>query len=180
MSKLLLKSILLFAAIVFVNQVSAQSLKLPYSDAGACPFEGCQYGNWTARKPTVVYKEMRNGSRVAFKIGNKEKVKAMTGIVITSKLGTAKTLKTVVIEPNNGKRTVKLKAGETLSLVHYEGEGFYTAWRNGEFYSVEIGSIDFKMIREPETVWWVKIRNRKGQIGWTRFADNFDGKDRYA
>ena len=34
-----------------------------------------------------------------------------------------------------------------------------------------------KVLNGPVAVWWVKIRNRRGQVGWTKFPENFDNKD---
>ena len=72
------------------------------------------------------------------------------------------------------------KFGEILRLLHYQGEGFYLAWYKNKLYSLNTTEDNFKIVKEPKTVWWVKIRNRKGQTGWTKLADNFDGKDRLA
>ena len=35
----------------------------------------------------------------------------------------------------------------------------------------------FKVIREPKSVWWVKVRNRQGKIGWSREPENFGNID---
>jgi len=35
------------------------------------------------------------------------------------------------------------------------------------------------MIEYPGTVWWVKIRNARGEIGWSNQPENFDNKDRF-
>jgi len=31
--------------------------------------------------------------------------------------------------------------------------------------------------RCPQTVWWVKVRNDAGLVGWTLVDENFDGAD---
>ena len=180
MPKISAKLSLFFILAVFALQISAQSLKLPYRDVGACPFEGCEYRKWTANKGTIIYKEMRDGSPVAFKVRAKEQVTGVTGVVITEKAGTAKALKAAKVYANVGKYSITVKAGETLQILHYQGEGFYLAWFKNKFYTLDTSDNNFKIVKEPVDVWWVKIKNRKGQIGWTKLADNFDGKDRLA
>ena len=32
-----------------------------------------------------------------------------------------------------------------------------------------------KIIEHPESVWWVQIRNSRGQVGWTNEPDKFAG-----
>ncbi len=174
------KLLVLLVLAIPTMQVSAQSLKLPYKDVGACPFEGCQYGRWIANKETTIYKEMRDGSPVAFKVKNKEKITSLTGIVMTLKTETARVLKATKIYANVGKYSTTVKSGETLSLIHYQGEGFYLAWYKNRLFSIDTTDNNFKIVKEPETVWWVKIKNSKGKIGWTKLVDNFDGKDKLA
>ena len=180
MSNKSVKLLLIMILSVFAGQVSAQSLKLPYKDVGACPFEGCEYRKWTANKGTIIYKEMRDGSPVAFKVKAKEQVTGVTGVVMTEKAGVAKALKPAKVYANVGKYSITVKAGETLQILHYQGEGFYLAWYKNKFYTLDTTENNFKIVKEPVDVWWVKIKNSKGQTGWTKLADNFDGKDRLA
>jgi hypothetical protein len=32
-------------------------------------------------------------------------------------------------------------------------------------------------ISEPVTIWWVKVKNRSGRIGWTMHDENFGNMD---
>ena len=32
-------------------------------------------------------------------------------------------------------------------------------------------------ISEPETIWWVKVKNRQGQVGWTNQNEHFGNMD---
>lgn len=34
-----------------------------------------------------------------------------------------------------------------------------------------------KIVERPQTVWWVQVRNARGQVGWTDAPDKWDGKD---
>ena len=61
------------------------------------------------------------------------------------------------------------------------GSGFWNLWVRGRFDYAEIlrkgeachpgddnDCPGLQMIEEPKTVWWAKIRNGRGQEGWTR------------
>ncbi|HEV7644948.1 MAG TPA: hypothetical protein VGO50_13470 [Pyrinomonadaceae bacterium] len=155
------------------GQVSAQP-KMPYRDAGACPFECCTYREWVANKATVLRTKMSEGSSIAFKVKKGEKVRGVTGVVITTQAGVVKALENTVI----GESKIRLKAGELIYLLTYTGEGFYETWVKGKIFSDSFyDNTALKLVSEPKSVWWVKIRNRKGQIGWTKLPENFDNKD---
>ena len=162
--------LLLGVSILFLATVQsfAQTLKLPYKDVGACPFECCTYRGWSARKPILVFKTMNSGSPIAFK------VTGMTGVVVTSVAGKANVLADYSAETG----TQKLKKGDVLFLLTYLGEGYYQVWRKGKFFELPVDADEhFKIIKQPKSVWWVKIKNRKGQIGWAISDDNFDNQD---
>lgn len=145
---------------------------IPYIDKGACPFECCTYRAWTVDKPTVLRSAMRDGSAIAFRLKKGEKVKGLTGTVLTSQPGEVRVLKRTKI----GKFTAQ--PGATLYLLTDVGEGFHRVWYKGKI--TEEDTYDktiFRQIREPKSVWWVKVRNSRGQTGWSREADNFGNKD---
>ncbi len=162
-------------SILFLATVSgfAQNLKLPYKDVGACPFECCTYRDWFARKPISVLKTMNSASPIAFKLKKGEKVKGLTGVVITSVAGKMKVLKSQTFE--NSK--VRVKKGDTLLILTYLGEGFYRFWHNGKFFEESADIAGTKVLSQPKSVWWVKIKNQKGQIGWTISDGSFDNQD---
>jgi len=164
------------AVVGFAVSASAQGPSLPYRDPGACPFECCAYRDWTANKETTIYREMRDGSTRAFTIRKGEKVRGVTGVVITNRAGTATaTVNTTIGLHNN----IRVKKGDTLYLLTYQGEGFFKVWYKGRVIAdVEIDDQKIKVGRQPDAVWWVKVRNKKGQVGWSRLPDNFDNKDR--
>ena len=45
-------------------------------------------------------------------------------------------------------------------------------------YRTDVDLSRFKPKRGPTAIWWVQVRNARGQVGWTRHAEAFDGKDR--
>lgn len=36
---------------------------------------------------------------------------------------------------------------------------------------------DIEIINSPESIWWIKIKNNKGQIGWTNQSNDFGNQD---
>jgi beta propeller repeat protein len=153
----------------------------PYEDYGACPFECCQYGKWTSKKEVVIRSSRSSNAPSAFTVHKGDKVSALTGIVVTHKLGGAS-----VKEPCKiGK--LQAKAGDFLWVLRPTGEGYYEVWYKGEVASVwpddpstEQDGGEHRetiMIKEPEYVWWVQIKNSLGQVGWTNQPYDFDGND---
>jgi hypothetical protein len=176
-TKLRIKTLtLIFLGLFFISagQVLAQGPRLPYKDTGACPFECCTYRGWVTNKDTVIYKEMRaGGSPVAFRVEKGEKVTGITGVVITTEAGRVKALKSFTTSSG-----VRIRANDIFYLLTYRGEGFYLIWYKGKKFEAEAyDQSNMKVLSEPVAVWWVKIRNRKGQIGWTKLPENFDNKD---
>jgi hypothetical protein len=75
-----------------------------------------------------------------------------------------------------GKRKTRVKPGDVLYLMHYLGEGFYKTWFRGVFYDLEM-STTIQVLTEPDTVWWVKVKNNRNQVGWSKQNDNFGDMD---
>ena len=148
----------------------------PFLDFGACPFEECVYRNWVAKDLVTLRTERRADAPIAYKIRKGERVRAMTGVVVTTKPGTVRFQRTVDI--NHGSGTLHLKPGQTLYLLTYQGEGFTKAWFEGKLYtSVDYSAFSWGTAQKPQSVWWVKVRNAAGQVGWTDEPDKFDGKE---
>src|SRR5262245_47378339 len=60
---------------------------VPFEDVGACPFEGCVYREWRANAPVNVRSGRQPNDPIAFTLKPGEKVRAVTGIVVTLKPG---------------------------------------------------------------------------------------------
>jgi hypothetical protein len=170
-------TILLFLS----DPVAGQKLKLPHYDFGACPFECCTYREWTAVKDTAIYRQRRKNSPVAFRVKNQERVSGLTGVVITSEPGIGKALNDTFLtgyDKREVERKIRIRRGERFSLLTYLGEDVYWIWFKGKTFSVKLYDRNLNLIRKPKAVWWIQIRNKRGQTGWTTAAENFDGTDR--
>lgn len=149
---------------------------IPYEDIGACPFEGCQYGVWIANKPTLIQRGRQANSAVAFRVVKAEKVTAITGVVITTEPGQARVLKPIAVGGN------RANTGESLFLLTDLGEGAYKVWYKGRIETISLSDMghssneESQYFKRPRHIWWIKIRNSKGQVGWTRQPSNFSGR----
>lgn len=165
--------------IVCFSLAATDELSLPFEDDGACPFECCTYRQWTVAENTRIYKTRDDKSQVVFTANKGDAVKGVTGIVVTIRPGRALIKKSVALGLDD---PVTIPAGETLQVLHYEGEGFSKFWFRGKTYSDEIPFPDeetdsIKTLNGPETVWWVQIENAKGQSGWSKETEHFDHMD---
>ena len=195
MQRIIKKSWLLAFPIAILIPLAAYSQTrppLPFEDVGACPFECCVYREWITNKKTAIYKNRSNNSPVVFTLSPREKVQAVTGVVITTKAGEIRIKKTITIQAYSGDGTNKSRAiranpGDIVYLLTSEGEGSYKAWFKGQ--EIIISAIDVMEANEPgsarygsniprtTSTWWIQIKNRQGKTGWTTQAANFDNKD---
>ena len=158
-----------------------------YEDYGACPFECCTYRQWTVNADTIFYQDRSPNSPVIYRAKKGEHVTGLTGVVITLQPGKALVKKATTLgrEPHQ----VQLKPGDVLYVLHYLGEGYYKFWFRGRIYEDELPSVNDRLsaaeqarqaiqpLSDPQTVWWVKVKNKRGQIGWSKQDDHFDGMD---
>ncbi len=155
-----------------------------YQDVGACPFECCTYRRWDVTAATTFYTDRSDKSAVAFRARKGERVTGVTGVVITLKPGKVMVIKATTIGQT---RKIRVKPGDVLYLLHYMGEGFFKIWFNGKIYENEMPPVTtsatkaeqeyFQVLNEPDTVWWMKVKNSRNQIGWTRENDHFGNVD---
>lgn len=149
-----------------------------YTVLGACPFEGCTFGVWTALGKKQLF-DSPNGTRAVGELVLGERVAA-----IDSELR-VRPVKGVVISRIN-----RLKIGETVYLLDYQGEGVSNVWIRGQVVpDPRWGQVCAPMpacetaIRFPlemaNSEWWVKVQRRNGDIAWTRGDKNpgFTGVD---
>lgn len=163
---------------------------VPFEDAGACPTEGCVYGDWKAVADVDIRTERRADAPVAFKVRTGETVKALTGVVITTQPGRVVFDRRQRLDTSSG--PIELMPGQTLFLLTYQGEGLTKAWFNGRVYT-DVDTVTFmnalcatkpaqcsgKVVERPQREWWAQIQNAAGEVGWTLETEKFDGKDAF-
>ena len=97
-----------------------------FIDVGACPFEGCQYGQWTARQDVVLYAGKDTTSAVVTKVKRGQKVLAITGDVHTIP-GKFKVICDIEESPN-----FKIPKNTIIFVYTYTGEGIFKVWHMGD------------------------------------------------
>ena len=174
----------LFAGAVLVScfvisSAYTQNLRppIPFFDYGACPFECCTYRRWSVEADTVLFKQRSAKSGVAFRVKKGEHVAGLTGVVITLKPGQAVAKSTSTT--TTSARNIRLRPGDTLYLLTYEGEDVFKIWYRGKIFEANtyMNQKDIKLLDRPQAVWWVKVKNSRGQVGWTKQNQNFGDID---
>lgn len=189
----------IFAALVVVvgsiaapSHLRAQEAapKMPYEDVGACPFECCTYREWTATARVTLLRDRRAGSGTAFVAQPGDRVRAITGVVITTRPGRAQVNRPVDLWTTEG--TIHVVPGETLYLLTYRGEGYFTAWFKGRLYDQVDASMfagvngacethpekcHGRVVEKAVSEWWVRVKSLKSVTGWTREPEKFSNKD---
>ena len=162
-----------------------------YEDAGACPFECCTYRSWAVNEDTAFYRTRSTKSPRLFSARKGERVTGLTGVVITVEPGRAVVRRAATYGGGAGGRKVRVRPGDVLYLLHYSGEGVYKFWFRGRVYEDSIdrplategshgGGINrpyAELLSEPKTVWWVKVRDGRGRVGWSRQTEHFGDMD---
>lgn len=159
-----------------------------FRDEGACPFECCTYREWTVREVTDVHESPEPDSPYAFHLQKGESVTAVTGFVRTREPGRIEVLK-----QHSGEAGREYNAGDVLWVYTNLGEGLARVWFDEEMYSEDVhgrveglegqaacasrGTCWAKWVREPQSVWWVKLQNAEGRIGWTDLPQHFANVD---
>lgn len=158
------------------SNVSRQSLPpAPVIVPGACPFEGCQYGKWTAREAVPMY--FRPGGPVL-----KEGIAG--GQIVTAASGEvwATPQKATVIRTYKTDIQQGINVGSVVYPLYPVGEGAVAVWHQGK---VKEGSmvLDVQYDQPVESLhwtWWVRVILADGTTGWVKNPQHhFDGTDRY-
>jgi hypothetical protein len=158
--------LLAFLALGSNTARSGEELKPPniFVDKGACPFECCTYREWVARTDLTLL-DTPDGKKVVGQIKKGEKVLAMTGEIHSVPLQ--------IVSPRDYP-DARVKAGDTIYLLHYVGEGFWKVWHDGKL--VEIDDLPQKGLK-PKITWWVELKTTAGIVGWAIERHNFENQD---
>lgn len=158
------------------------------SEKGACPFECCTYREWTVVTDTLLLEKPNDSAKLVGKAVKGTTVKGLTGIVTVTKPG-----KLEVLRDHTSESGHSYKQGDTVWIYTERGEGYFRVWYNGDSYDeeatfmyqgmggwdscVDAGACWGKRITFPESIWWVKVKTKKGIIGWSRHHEGFDNMD---
>ncbi len=154
---------------------------LPKVDLNSCPFEGCQFGKWTATAKVVIYSSWESTRKPVASLAKGNEVTALTGV-------------SVVFEPGKGvfNRDVPMygaSKGDPAYMYQNCGEGEVDLWVHGRFlkcadlkfswHGVEgcRKDCDGRWLSMGRSEWWAQIRLKNGTTGWVLVNDNFGGVD---
>jgi hypothetical protein len=169
----------------FAGEVPLKSPSLPYEDHGACPFECCVYREWSVLAETNIFPKRQDKAKPAFRVRPGDEIIGVTGVVVTTRFGRA------VVDDSTTLAGHYVVAGTTIPVLHYLGEGVWRMWLNGNIVDESLpeprdcdhlrfrgqSHCAIQLHERPKTIWWVRIRNKKGQEGWSREVENFGNKD---
>jgi hypothetical protein len=141
----------------------------PYVDRGVCPFECCQYRNWTARMSVPVRMRPDRRASILFRLGRGDSVRGDSGEVRLHRVGV------VVLQRTHQVDGTRLTIGDTAYVLSYLGEGFYRVWIRGRVHEASAfwvlslapsGTPPGRLVREPKSEWWAHVTRRDGRAGW--------------
>ena len=169
-------------AICFVLLMSggsgAQAQEQPpanYENWGVCPFECCEYREWTASADIPVHASHSDKSAVVFQLHKEERLHALTGVVVTEKPGVVRINKAVQDGYVKGtdKPQLAFKAGDIVYMLSPLGEGAYLFWYQGKVYTsgIELAAMPGVDGKDAIITWWKQVENKAGKRGWTRSND---------
>ncbi len=178
LKSIVMSVVVMLLSVAVTSQAQSARPNVPVIQHDICPFECCQYGNWTARSVLKAFKEEGDDSSVLFTIQAGESFTATGGNVHILKPGI------ILIDESFG----KFKKGDEVYVLSYRGEGEYDLWFSGkELSNTEEVWSHGTLKQSPEFIWWVSIISKDGQRGWLRFKnvsdsgfqteDKVDGRD---
>lgn len=142
----------------------------------ACPFEGCQLGNWVAQQTVRVYDKIEG--KVIKQISVNETVNATYGEI------RALPQKAIVTGTYKTDEEQGIKIGSIIYVLHPIGEGAVAVWKDGNIIN---GSLDLTYKYEDSIksnnlhwTWWVKVLLNDGTNGWLKNPQGqFHGMDAF-
>jgi hypothetical protein len=136
----------------------------PFIDIGACPFECCEYKNWTAADKVRLLDKPDGGQIVGY-LDKGEIVEGVTGYVISNPVAT---------KADRDIPETKIKIGDVFYVLHYDSIGYWKVWFQGEITFVHESVVPIPMVVSK---WWVKIKKYNGLEGWILSGKNFLHQD---
>lgn len=148
----------------------------PLVRKNVCPFECCVYRDWTAIGEIPVYAAEGDTTVVAFTLSDGQSFIAIEGNVHLERLGQVAFHRAVTDTVYD---TYHYEPGDTLVVLDYVGEGFFTAWLGGQMTEVEAfwmfedpdeggtgEGAPWTVIAEPDPHWWVRVQTKDDRNGW--------------
>lgn len=161
-------------------------LRFPHEHEGACPFECCTYGRWTAESRIPVRAFRADTAPVRTVLAPGASFLAVDGEVWVLVPGTA-VLRPGALARRDTGGSVPRAAGpgpiarDTVVLLNRTGQSVWRVWdgrsvrRAGPLAAPDSGRrgrdslprwAEGRVLRRPETRWWVRVQASDGTRGW--------------
>jgi len=173
---------LLLLTTLLVPSLQAQGLPpLPHIIPHACQLECCRLGEWsTSFSPLTVYAQPGDASPPTATIPVRTSFVAVSSVVVVRQFGLAVVDKPVRKRPSYIKDSSTLAPGDTVYLVKYDGEDWFTSFLHNRVDTVYAfwglttpGMIRprntpsyGRVLRSLVTEWWVRVRLTNRSTGW--------------
>ena len=182
--------IVLFLTFLFINAAHGAELTkiddyqkgklpaLPLQLSGRCVGEKCggYHDGWHATGHAKVYKKRDLKSDLAFSFKNTESFSVTNQMIEVHKYGRTKVLNSAVCPP--------YKSGDLIYKIVDESEGWNLYWYKNTFRSCnfaeipetspKVSEVAEKVFSEPHYIEWVKVKSKKGLVGWSPDSDDLD------
>jgi hypothetical protein len=146
-----------------------------YSEVGACPFEGCTYGEWSTNDIVKVLKEPKLNSDIIGNIPADTEFNAISG-KIEIVPGVAFKVKEIPSIGYTESETSKIEYNQPIYILHYVGEGFNKINQNNEFGFLQIPSDKNMFIEYKSNYDWLKIEKYPTEFKWWAKIEYLDLK----
>jgi hypothetical protein len=132
-----------------------------YEITSDCPEQGCAYGPARLAANTPLYARQDTRARLVATIPVTECVMKTGNDALLSA-----PRRGVVLETAG-----RFTAGDVIYLTNYEGEGYSTVWRRGEYLSEFQDEVIVRWDEAPSDSregYWVEVTRTNGQTGWVQ------------
>jgi hypothetical protein len=176
---MLIRSSTVLVVVLLLVGVAVSDDKPPriYVDVGACPFECCTYRMWTVNEATRLW-DQPEGQAVVGSLRKGDLVQGLTGEVISKPIAVRAAHNFhAVRQDHGGVGDISIPAGDIFYILHYEGEGAWKVWLHGKIAYADESDISNVAMPHPKMDWWVKVKDAKGNVGWTLSDRHFLHQD---
>jgi hypothetical protein len=152
----------------------------PPSIRDGCQGEWCtDSGTWIVNTPVELYAKPNLPWPIAM-LRKGMRLKALGGIVITTRVGTGVLTQPYEDHDSNGGLTTQVDRGARIYILSYIGEGVVEA-RALDGRELTVGDGEYEVTREWIAHDWVRVRLPNGRTGWILHDDDekFDCSSNY-
>lgn len=130
-----------------------------YEMTSDCPEQGCAYGPARFATNTLLYERQDTRAPIVatIPVGECALKTGRDALLSSPRRG-------VVLETSG-----RFAAGDVIYLTNYDGEGYSTVWRRGEYISEFLDDVAVRWDdapKDPREGYWVEVARANGGTGW--------------